>query len=126
MQKYPHNWGTNTITIQGKSTMRTIPITKKLGVQTKRPKVLICYDFHHGISNEEEDVMFATKLDLFSIRTIVVPIHTKLVSIPNYKRSFRITYWVLKQQIEPICVLAINLIIPLYIVKQHCLRTLLN
>ncbi len=89
--KVSHNWGTNTITIQGKSTVRRIPITKKLGVQTKRPKVLICYDFHYGTSNEEGDVMFTTKLDLFSIRTIVVPIHTKLVSTPNYKPNFRIT-----------------------------------
>ncbi len=89
--KISHNWGTNTITIQGTSIMRTIHVTKKLGVQTKRPKVLICYDFHHGISNEKEDVMFATKLDLFSIGTILVPIHTKLVSTPNYNPNFRIT-----------------------------------
>jgi len=35
--KISHDWGTNTITIQGTSIMITIPITKKLGVQTKRP-----------------------------------------------------------------------------------------
>ncbi len=40
------DWGTNTITIQGIHIVRTIHVTKKLGVQTKRPKVLICYDFH--------------------------------------------------------------------------------
>jgi hypothetical protein len=59
--------------------IRTIPITKKLGVQTKKPKVLICYDFHFGIFDEEEDMMFAAKLDLISTRTIVVLAHTKLV-----------------------------------------------
>jgi hypothetical protein len=35
--------------------------------------VLICYDFHFGIFNKEEDLMFATKPRLFSIGTIVVP-----------------------------------------------------
>ncbi len=58
--KVSHNWGTNPITIQRISAIRTIHVTKKLGIQTKRPKVLVCYDFHYGISNDEEDVMFAT------------------------------------------------------------------
>jgi hypothetical protein len=35
--------------------------------------VLVCYDFHYGIFDEEEDLMFATKPRLFSIGTIVVP-----------------------------------------------------
>jgi len=60
--------------------MKTIPITKKLGAQTKRPKVLVCYDFHSRILDEKEDVMSSTKLNLFSIGTIDVPIHTILVS----------------------------------------------
>jgi len=67
--------------------VRTMPITKKLGAQTKRPKVLVCYDFHSEISDEEEDVMFVTELDLFFNGTIEVPIHIELVSklihIPN-------------------------------------------
>jgi hypothetical protein len=33
----------------------------------------MCYYFQHGIINDEEDVMFATKLVLFSIGTIVLP-----------------------------------------------------
>jgi hypothetical protein len=60
-----HVWGNNTIIIQGTSIIRTIPITKKLGAPTKRPNVLVCYDFHSGISNKEEDLMFATKLGCF-------------------------------------------------------------
>jgi hypothetical protein len=64
--KISHDWGTNTITIQGTSIMRTILVTNKLGVSTKRPKVLVCYDSHSKIFNEKEDVMFATDLDLFS------------------------------------------------------------
>jgi hypothetical protein len=59
--------------------VRTIHVTKKIGVQTKRTKVLVCYDFHYGISNEKEDVMFAIKSDMFSIGTIVVVTHTKHV-----------------------------------------------
>ncbi len=34
--------------------------------------MLICYDFHSRIFDKEEDLMFATKPRLFSIRTIVV------------------------------------------------------
>jgi hypothetical protein len=63
-------------------TLRTIHVTKRHGAQTKRPKVLICYDFHSKISNEKEDVMFVTEWDLFSIGTIEVPTHTELVSKP--------------------------------------------
>ncbi len=58
--KMSHDWGTNIIIIQGTSKIRTIHVIKKLGAPTKRPKVLICYDFHSGIF-DEEDLMFATK-----------------------------------------------------------------
>jgi len=85
--KVSHNWGTNIITIQGTTTVKTIPITKKLGAQTKRLKVLVCYDFHSRILNEKEDVMSFTKLNLFSIGTIEVPIHTILVSKPIHTKS---------------------------------------
>jgi hypothetical protein len=40
----------------------------------------MCYDFHFGISDEEKDVMFTIELNLFSIRTIIVPTHIELVS----------------------------------------------
>jgi hypothetical protein len=58
--KVSHDWGTNIVTIQGTDVVRTILVTKKFDVQTKRPKVLVCYDFHFGIFDDEEDVMFAT------------------------------------------------------------------
>ncbi len=45
--------------------MKTILVTKKLSVESKRPKVLVCYDFHFEIFNEKEDMMFAIELDLF-------------------------------------------------------------
>jgi hypothetical protein len=66
--------------------------------------------------------MFATKLDLFSIGTIKVPIHTepisKLVHIPDLS----IAKPVLKQHVEPICVLAINLVVFPNITKQHLFK----
>ncbi len=62
----------NIITIQGTNTIISILVTKKLGAITKRPKVLVCYDFHSRIFDKEEDLMFTTKPRLFSIRTIVV------------------------------------------------------
>jgi hypothetical protein len=54
-----HDFANNTIIIQGLSTIRTIAITKKLGAPTKHLEVLVCYDFHYGIFNEKEDLMFA-------------------------------------------------------------------
>jgi hypothetical protein len=117
--KVSHNWGTNTITIQGTSTLKTILVTKKLYVQTKRPKVLVCYNFHFGISNEKEDMMFATKLDLFSIGTIVVPTHTKPIFKIECISNLRITKHVQTQFVKLVCFVVVNLIIPLDIVKQH-------
>jgi hypothetical protein len=68
-----HDWGNNTIIIQGTSTIKTIHVTKKLGAPTKHLEVLVCYDFHFGISNKEEHLMFAIEPRLFSMGTIVVP-----------------------------------------------------
>ncbi len=68
-----HDLANNIIIIQGLNTIRTISITKKLGAPTKCPEVLICYDFLYGISNEEEDLMFAIEPRLYSIGTIVIP-----------------------------------------------------
>jgi hypothetical protein len=58
--KVSHDWGDNTIIIQRAGTVRTIHVTKKLRAPTKCPKILVCYDFHYGISHEKEDLMFAT------------------------------------------------------------------
>jgi hypothetical protein len=70
--KVSHDWSNNTITLQRTNTIKTRHVTKKLGVPIKHPKVLVCYDFHFGIFDEKEDLMFATKLGLFSIGTTVV------------------------------------------------------
>ncbi len=57
--KMSHDWGNNTNIIQGANTIRTMHVIKKLEVPTKCLEVLVCYDFHYGIFNEEEDLMFA-------------------------------------------------------------------
>jgi len=103
--------------------VRTIHVTKKLDVQTKRLKVLVCYDFHFGISNDKKDVMFAIELDMFSIGTIIILIHTepilKLVHVPNIVMLKQI----LKQPVKLISVLGVKLTIPPNIIKQHLPET---
>jgi hypothetical protein len=44
-----------------------------LGGEIRRPKVLLCYDYQNGIIDDEEDIIFATKPELFSIGTINLP-----------------------------------------------------
>ncbi len=63
--KVAHDWGINTVTIQENGTIKTITITKCLGGEVRKPKVLLCYDYQNGIIDEEEDIMFVTKLELF-------------------------------------------------------------
>ncbi len=60
--KITHDWGSNTLTIQGNGTVKTITVTKHLGGEVRKPEVLLCYDYQNGITNEEEDIIFATKL----------------------------------------------------------------
>jgi hypothetical protein len=71
-----HDWGNNMIIIQGNGTIQTITMSKHLGTNLKRPEVLLCFDYQNGITNEEEDMMFANELELFSIGTITFPLET--------------------------------------------------
>ncbi len=64
-----HDWGSNTITIQGNGTIKKITVIKHLGREIRRPKMLLCYDYQNGIT-DEEDIIFATEPKLFSIGTI--------------------------------------------------------
>ncbi len=56
---------------QGYNIIKTITITKHLGNDIKRPKIIVCYDFQLRITNNEKDIMFMAKLKPFSIGTIV-------------------------------------------------------
>jgi len=68
--KVAHDWGSKIVTIQRNGTVRTITITKHLGGEVRKPKVLLCYNYQNGITDEEEDIIFVIKLELFSIGTI--------------------------------------------------------
>jgi hypothetical protein len=68
--KVAHDWGSNIVTIQGNGIVRTIIITKHLGSEIRKPKVLLCYDYQKAIIDEEENIIFAIEPKLFSIRII--------------------------------------------------------
>jgi hypothetical protein len=67
--KVAHDRGDNIVILEGNAIVRTITVTKHLGSEIRRPKVLLCYNYHNGITNEEE-IIFVTKPKLFSIKTI--------------------------------------------------------
>ncbi len=67
--------------------------------------------------------MFTTLLDLFSIGTIAIPTHIELIFKIVYILDICILKPIIKQHVEMICVLVINLIIPPNIIKQHLLET---
>jgi hypothetical protein len=43
--KMAHDWGSNIVTIQRNGTIIIIIVTKHLGGEVKRPKMLLCYDY---------------------------------------------------------------------------------
>jgi hypothetical protein len=45
------------ITIKGNGTIQTMLVIKHLDVNTKQPKVFLCYYFANGITNEEEKIL---------------------------------------------------------------------
>jgi hypothetical protein len=67
-----HGWGNNLITIESNGMVQTIVVTKHLDSNTKRPKVLLCYDLMEGVTDEEEEIIFATKPNLFTFGTITL------------------------------------------------------
>ncbi len=70
--KVAHDWGSNIVTIQGNGfrTIQTITVTKHLGSEVKRPKVLLCHIYQNGIIDEEKIIIFLTEAKLFSKGTI--------------------------------------------------------
>jgi len=47
-------------TIQRNGTIKTIIVTKHLRGEVRKLKVLLCYSYHNGIIDKEEDIIFAT------------------------------------------------------------------
>jgi len=58
--KVAHDWGSDTITLQGNGIIRTIIITKHLGGEVRKVELLLCYNYQNGITNEEKNIIFAT------------------------------------------------------------------
>ncbi len=56
-----------------------------MGAETRRPRVLICYDLMQGLIDEEEDPIFETEPKLFSIGTITFL--EEIVSLLNVRVS---------------------------------------
>jgi hypothetical protein len=67
-----HDWGNNIIIIKGIGTSITILVITKFRTPIKQPKALVCYNFHFGIFDEEENLMFTIEPKLFSIGTITI------------------------------------------------------
>ncbi len=51
--KVAHDWGSNIVTIQGNGIIRTITVTKHLGNEVRKPKVLLCYNYQNAVTYEE-------------------------------------------------------------------------
>jgi hypothetical protein len=68
--KVAHDWGSNIVIIQENGIVRTIIVMKHLRGEVRKSEMLLCYNYQNGITNEEEDIIFATKPKLFSIKTI--------------------------------------------------------
>ncbi len=56
---------------------------KHLGINLKRPEVLLCFNYQNGIIDEEEDPMFANEPELFSIGTISLILKTLDIIVVN-------------------------------------------
>jgi hypothetical protein len=53
------------VIIQGNGIIRTIVVTKHLGNNVERSKMLLCYNFCNGIIDEEANLMFVIEFKLF-------------------------------------------------------------
>jgi len=53
--KVAHDQGSNIVIVHGNGTIKTITVTKHFGGEVKRPKVLLCYDYQNGITDEKKN-----------------------------------------------------------------------
>ncbi len=54
-----------------------------MGDEVRRPEVFLCYDYQNGITDEKENIIFATKPKLFSIGIISLPKMIQYVKTTN-------------------------------------------
>jgi hypothetical protein len=72
MQRFTHDRGNNVIIVQGNGIITIILVNKKLGGETTRPQVFVCYDLLEGLINGKEDLIFKIELNLFSLGIITI------------------------------------------------------
>ncbi len=60
------------VTIEGNGTIKTIFVSKYLSGNIGRPQIIVNYNFMEGVIDEDEEIMFFLKLDLFSIGMITL------------------------------------------------------
>jgi hypothetical protein len=67
-----HDWANNTMTNQRNGMVKAIMVIyKHLGIEVKKIKMLLCYNYQNGIINEkEEDIIFTIEPKLFFIGII--------------------------------------------------------
>jgi hypothetical protein len=53
-----HDWGNNIVTIQGNGMVRTIVMTKHLGVEVKQLNVLLCYNYQFMVSQMKRRISY--------------------------------------------------------------------
>jgi hypothetical protein len=56
-----------------------IVVTKHLGSDVKQLEVLMCYNFQHRITYDEEDVIFTIELEFFSICIVILPKEARIL-----------------------------------------------
>ncbi len=52
--KDTHDWGNNVIIVQINGVVRIILVNKKLGIEIRRPQILVCDDLMEGLMDSEE------------------------------------------------------------------------
>jgi len=68
-----HDWGTNMVTIKGNDIVKIIFISKYLNGNIRQPQMIVSYNFMEGVTDEKEEMLFFSKLNLFSIGMITFP-----------------------------------------------------
>ncbi len=86
------DWGTNLITTKCNGTIKTIVGTKKLDDNMKTPLNIPLLWLVNEVIDEEKDMLFVAKLDLFIIDTMSLPISLLKNSSPNLKKDLNI-FW---------------------------------
>jgi hypothetical protein len=65
--KVAHDWGSKLLPY------KRIGQSKHLGSVVTRLKVLLCYNYQNGITDEKENIIFVIEPKLFSLGTICLP-----------------------------------------------------